>query len=126
MSESTCFFQFFFSTIKVNLVAKIMQSAYFVLFFFLSTKKSPYRSESKIKSKLNGFMPLTIFQASCILFVRHTLLLKPYQIDRLSFSKTLENVLLTDGHDALLNLHDQNIIFFVFLKRNRSNNTTTR
>ena len=31
-------------------------------------------------------MPLTTFQVSCILFVRHTLLLEPYQIDRLSFS----------------------------------------
>ena len=56
---------FFFSTIKVNLVAKIMQSAYFVLFSFLSTKKSPYSSESKIKSlKLNELMPLTTFQVS--------------------------------------------------------------
>ena len=80
------FFKFFFSTIKVNLVAKIMQSAYFVLFFFLSTKKSPYRSESKINSKLNELMPLTASQVPCILFVRHTLLLEPYQIDRLSFS----------------------------------------
>ena len=35
-------------------------------------------------------------------------------------------VLLTDGHDALLNLHDQNIISCVFLKRNQSNDTTTR
>ena len=35
------FSSFFFSAIKVNLVAKIMQSAYFVLFFFSSTKKSP-------------------------------------------------------------------------------------
>ena len=41
LSESTCFFNFF-STIKVNLVAKIMQIAYFVLFFFSSTKKSPF------------------------------------------------------------------------------------
>ena len=31
-------FSSFFSAIKVNLVAKIMQSAYFVLFFFSSTK----------------------------------------------------------------------------------------
>ena len=37
-----------------------------------------------------------------------------------------ENVLLPDGHDALLNLHDQNIIFCVFSKRNQSNDTTTR
>ena len=32
----------FFSTIKINLVAKIMQSAFFVLFFLSSTKKSPF------------------------------------------------------------------------------------
>ena len=35
------FFQLF-STIKVNLEAKMIRSAYFVLFFFSSTKKSPF------------------------------------------------------------------------------------
>ena len=36
--------------------------------------------------ELGNAPPPTTFQASCILFVCHTLLLKPYQIDRLSFS----------------------------------------
>ena len=40
----------------------------------------------KNQIKVERTMPLITFQVSCILFVSHTLLLEPYQIDRLSFS----------------------------------------
>ena len=60
MSESTCFFNFF-STIKVNLVAKIMQIAYFVLFFFSSTKKSPFLAVSTLFLILGKSKMVTIF-----------------------------------------------------------------
>ena len=41
--ESTCFFQLF-STIKVNLEAKIMQSAFLWIIFHVKHKKSPFFS----------------------------------------------------------------------------------
>ena len=40
----------------------------------------------KINSKVQRTHALTTFQVSCIHFVSHTLLLEPYQIDRLNFS----------------------------------------
>ena len=41
LSETTCFYNFF-TTIKVNLVAKIMQSAYLCVIFHVKQKKSPF------------------------------------------------------------------------------------
>ena len=65
-SESACFFNFF-STIKVNLEAKIIQSAYFVLFFLPSTKK-----KSPFLAVLTWFLILSKIQDGGHFWWRHS------------------------------------------------------